>query len=176
MTMTKGLVRLGTAAGLFALVLSLSAAFASTALAQGPPATMYGTASAGDEIGVWVGSASCGSVTAGSDGFWMMQIGEGAPCSPSDGDTLSFTMNGAATNETETWASGGSPADVANGVSLTAAMMETDGMAPEAGVMAPDTGNAGLLTQSSGTSPWLALALGALALGALAGTRAVARR
>ena len=168
MTMTKGLIRLGAAVGLFAFVLSLSAAFATTTNAQGPPATMYGTASAGDEIGAWVGGTECGTATAGSDGFWQMQIGEDAPCSPGDGDEFSFTLNGEATEETETWASGGAPADVANGVSLTVSM--------GGDVMAPDTGNAGLLTQSSGASPWLALALGALALGALAGTRAVARR
>ncbi len=175
MTITKGLVRLGAAVGLFALVLSLSAAFASTTNAQGPPATMYGSQSpAADHVGhifeAFIGGVSCGTAAVDSDGFWMMQIGEDAACSPSDGDEISFTHNGDALEATETWASGGAPADVANGVS------DTLGMGDAGGVTVPDTGNAGLLTQSSGTSPWLALALGALALGALAGTRAVARR
>ena len=170
MTITKGLVRLGAAVGLFALVLSLSAAFTTTIHAQGPPATMYGTAHADDAIEAFVGGVSCGTATADSDGFWQMQIGEDAACSPGDGDEISFTHNGDAVEATETWASGGAPGDVANGVDPTLA----GAMAPD--VTAPDTGNAGLLAQTSGSSPWLALALGALALGALAGTRAVARR
>ena len=171
MTVTKGLTRLAAALGLFAFVLGLSAAFAGTTHAQNPPGTFYGTASAGDEVGALVGTASCGTATAGSDGFWMMQIAEDAACSPSDGDTVSFTLNGDATNETETWKPGGGPADAAGGVSLTLAAMAPT-MAPTMAPEAPATGNAGLLAADQGSSPWLALSLGVLALAMVAGARA----
>jgi hypothetical protein len=179
MTLSKGLTRLAAALGLFAFVLGLSAAFAGTTHAQNPPGTFYGTASAGDEVEAWVGTASCGTATAGSDGFWMMQIAEDAACSPSDGDTVSFTLNGDATNETESWKPGGGPADAAGGVSLTlAAMAPTPAtpdpeMAPSPAMPeAPMTGNAGLLAADQGSSPWLALSLGVLALTMVAGARA----
>jgi hypothetical protein len=171
MTVTKGLTRLAAALGLFAFVLGLSAAFAGTTHAQNPPGTFYGTASADDEVGALVGTASCGTATAGSDGFWMMQIAEDAACSPSDGDTVSFTLNGDATNETETWKPGGGPADAAAGVSLTLAAMAPT-MAPTMAPEAPATGNAGLLAADQGSSPWLALSLGVLALAMVAGARA----
>ncbi len=166
MTITKGLVRLGAVVGLFAFVLGLSATFADATHAQtSPPATMYGTASAGDEIEAFIGGVSCGTATAGADGFWMMRIAEDAACSPTDGDEVSFTHNGDATNETETWASGGAPAIVATGVTLTL----SEAPAPAA----PETGNAGLLAAGQqGSSPWLALSLGVLALAMVAGARA----
>ena len=177
MTLSKGLTRLAAALGLFAFVLGLSAAFAGTTHAQNPPGTFYGTASAGDEVGALIGTASCGTSTAGSDGFWMMRIAEDAACSPSDGDTVSFTLNGEATNETESWKPGGGPADAAGGVSLTLAAMAMPAPAPEmaptpAMPEAPATGNAGLLAADQGSSPWLALSLGVLALAMVAGARA----
>ncbi len=167
MTVTKGLIRLGAVLGLFAFVLGLSAAFVSTTHAQNPPATFYGTASADDVVEAMVGGVSCGTATAGSDGFWMMQIAEDADCSPSDGDTVSFSLNGSTANETETWKPGGAPADAAGGVSLTLAAAAAEPAAPAA----PDTGNAGLLAAGQGSSPWLALSLGVLALAMVAGAR-----
>ena len=166
MIVTKGLVRLGAALGLFAFVLGLSAAFAGTTYAQNPPATFYGTHHADDVVEAFIGDVSCGTATAGSDGFWMMQITEDAACSPSDGDEVSFTHNGDAMQATETWKPGGAPADVADGVpsALAEAMEPTPS--------APDTGNAGLLAAEQGSSPWLALSLGVLALAMLAGARA----
>ena len=184
MILTKGLTRLGAAVGLFALVFGLSAALASTTHAQNPGATFYGTASAGDAVEAWVGDTSCGAAaTAGADGFWQMEIAEDAACSPTDGDTVSFTLNGEATNETETWKVGGAPADVANGVSLTLsgampapAMPAPAPAAPAMPAPAPAaTGNAGLLAEQ-GTSPWLMLGLAALALAMLAGVRAATGR
>ena len=172
MIVTKGLTRLAAALGLFAFVLGLSAAFAGTTHAQqNPHGTFYGTASAGDEVGALVGTESCGTATAGSDGFWIIRIAEDAACSPSDGDTVSFTLNGDATNETETWKPGGGPADAAGGVSLTLAAMAPT-MAPTMAPEAPATGNAGLLAADQGSSPWLALSLGVLALAMVAGARA----
>ncbi len=166
MTLSKGLTRLGAALGLFAFVLGLSAAFVSTTHAQNPPATFYCTAHADDVIDALIAGVSCGSATAGTDGFWMMQIAEDAACSPSDGDTVSFSLNGSTANETETWKPGGAPADAAAGVTLTA----SGAMAPAA-PDAPATGNAGLLATEQGSSPWLALSLGVLALAMVAGAR-----
>ena len=155
MTVKKGLTRLAAALGLFAFVLGLSAAFAGTTHAQNPPATFYGTQESGDVVDALIDGVSCGTATAASDGFWMMQIAEDAPCSPSDGDTVNFTSNGDAMEATETWSPGGAPADAADGVPSTLAAAA----APAADAPAP------------GASPWLALSLGALALATLAGAR-----
>ena len=170
MILSKGLTRLSLAVGLFALVLGLSGTFASEAHAQNPPATVYGTVAAGDVVEAFVGGVSCGSATADATGFWMMQIEETAPCSPSDSDPVTFTLNGAATEDTGSiWQAGGAPVDAANGITLTLAAAAPGAPAP------PATGNAGLLAES-GSNLWLALGLGALALALLAGGRAVATR
>ena len=176
MIVTKGLVRIGSALGLFAMVFGLSAAFATTTHAQSsPPATFYGTVEAGDVVGAWIGSASCGDATADGMGFWMMTVGSDAACSPVEGDTVSFTVNGAAADETDTWKGGGAPADAANGITLTVSggMMVPGGTGM---VTPPDTGNAGLLAQQSGSSPWLALGLGAMTLALVAGVRRTTAR
>jgi len=165
MILSKGLVRLGTAFGLAAMLLGLSAAFATSTYAQNPPATFYGTAEAGDEITATIDGTECASATAGADGFWQLQVPEGGDCGASDGDTVGFTINGAAAEETETWQAGGAPSDVANGVSLT----------PGEGVTPPSTGNAGFLVNEATSSPVLALALGIAALATLAGARMATR-
>ena len=167
MTLAKGLTRLVLAAGLFAFVLGLAGAFASAAYAQNPPAVFYGTdTSSGDVVEAFIDGVSCGSATATSDG-WVIQIDEDAACDPADGDDVSFTLNGTAVEEHETWTAGGSPANVA-GTTLTAM---ADAPAPSP----PDTGNAGL-TGATGSAPWLALSLGALSLLVLAGARTVTER
>jgi hypothetical protein len=165
MTTFKGLVRLGSVAGLLAVALFSASVFASTAHAQNPPATMYGTAKAGDRVEALIGGRVCQSATAGADGFWMMQIAEGGACGAKDGDTISFTLNGAAASQTETWKAGGAPRTVATGVTLTAS-----------GVTPPKTGSAGLLPTGSATSPYFALMLAAFALAGLAGARAMTGR
>jgi hypothetical protein len=165
MMTTKSLVRLGSVAGLLAVAFISASIFASTASAQNPPATMYGTAKAGDRVEALIGGRVCTSATAGADGFWMMQIPEGGACGAKDGDTISFTLNGAATAQTETWRAGGAPRTVATGVTLT-----TTGVTP------PKTGNAGLLPAGGASSPWFALMLGAFALAGLAGARAMTAR
>lgn len=165
MMTTKGLVRLGSVAGLLAVALMSATIFASTAHAQNPPATMYGTAKATDKVEALIGGKVCTTATAGSDGFWMMQIPEGGACGAKDGDTISFTLNGSAAAQTETWKAGGAPKAVATGVALTSS-----------GVTPPKTGNAGLLPTGSSTSPWFALMLGAFALAGLAGARAATGR
>ncbi len=164
MTM-KGLVRVGSLAGLLAVAFLSASIFASSAHAQNPPATMYGTAKAGDKVEALVGGRVCATATAGADGFWMMQIAEGGACGAKDGDTISFTLNGAAAAQTETWKAGGAPKTVATGVALSAS-----------GVVPPKTGNAGLLPTGGASSPWFALMLGAFALAGLAGARAMTGR
>jgi hypothetical protein len=166
MILSKGLVRLGTAFGLSAMLLGLSAAFATSTYAQNPPATFYGTAEAGDEITATIDGEECASATAGADGFWQLQVPEGGDCGASDGDTVGFTLNGTAAEETETWQAGGAPSNVAEGVTLTPG---------EEGPTPPATGNGGFLVNDATSSPVLALALGLAALATLAGARMATR-
>ena len=169
MILSKSLARLGTATGLFAMLVGLSAAaFATTAAAQNPPATYYGTAEAGDEITATIDGTECASATAGADGFWQLQVAEGGACGAADGDTVGFTINGTEAAETEIWQAGGAPSNVSEGVTLTAG-------GGGGGVTPPSTGNAGLLTDAASSSPLLALALGVAALATLAGARIATR-
>src|SRR5215207_6255470 len=87
----KGLVRLSSAAGLLAVAFMTATLFASTAHAQNPPATMYGTTTAGAKVEALVGGRVCQTVTAGAaDGFWQMQIPEGGTCGAADGAAITF--------------------------------------------------------------------------------------
>lgn len=86
--------------------------------------TVYGTGlSPGDVVGVYAAGAHCGDIDADANGNWVGQVGpDGADSSSCDavaGDMLTFKLNGAATNATETYANGGTPSDAANGISLT---------------------------------------------------------
>jgi hypothetical protein len=147
----------------------LFGAFVTSANAQVPPFTAYGqNLVAGDIVEAWNGTASCGQIAADANGDWLLQIGTDAACAPADGDTITFTLNGAATAAAELWKAGGAPADVANGITLVPI---TSGPAP---APAP-TGNAGFLAVNS-TSLASMLALGAFALLAVGGARAATRR
>jgi len=136
---TRRLIALSGALGGL-LLLALSAApFASTADAQNPPATFYGYQTpaekhAGHVFEAFIDGVSCGKAVVDNTGFWLLSIPEDAPCSPSEGDVVSFTHNGDALAATEVWKAGGAPADVANGV--------PDALAAPT---PPSTGNAGLL-------------------------------
>ena len=87
-----------------------------------PPATFYGTAAPDDEIEALVEGISCGVARASSDGFWMLQIAEDAPCSPSDGDTVEFRVNGKVRREHAVWRPAGAPRDVANGLDFSTSL------------------------------------------------------
>src|SRR2546423_6977818 len=90
------------------------------ALAQMPPFTAYGSLlKAGDKIEAFDGKYSCGTATADWNGNWILRISRSAPCNPATGDTITFTLNGAATSASETYKPGGAPKDVAMGVTLT---------------------------------------------------------
>jgi len=181
MILGKGPLRLGAVAALFALLLSLGLATTGVAHAQGTPGPrFFGYAEAGDEVVASIDGVSCGdAVTADSDGVWLLDVDGVAACAPAEGDEVSFTLNGAATNETETWTAGGTSADQTNGTTLTLAEVEEEEAAEEeaaevevaeAAPAPAETGNAGLLSEQ-GTSPWMALSLGAFLLAMLAGAR-----
>jgi hypothetical protein len=154
----------------FAVAVSLFGALVTTASAQSVPFTAYGTgATAGDEIGIWSGTTLCTTATADADGNWgPVQVAETTgDCSFADGDTISFSLNGDVADQTETWAAGGAPADVATGTVLT---VTGGGTTPTPG----DTGNAGFA--DAGTGALAALVLAAMAAVAIAGGRVATRR
>jgi len=117
-----GAVRSGLAMSLLALLLGVGLATASVLYAVTPGPRFFGYAQAGDQVGATIDGASCGdAVTAADDGLWILDLNSDAACRPSVGDEVSFTLNGAPTNETETYAAGGSSADAINGTTLTLA-------------------------------------------------------
>ena len=86
---------------------------------QSAPFTAYGSdACAGSTVESFVDGVSCGSVVADEDGRWLMQIGDGSACAPQQGDTITFTLDGRATSATESYAPGGAPKNVTEGVQL----------------------------------------------------------
>ena len=98
----------------------LFGASATEVYAQMPPFTAYGSGvKADDKIEAFDGKYSCGTARADSNGNWILQISRSAPCNPATGDTITFTLNGAATSASETYKPGGAPKDVARGVTLT---------------------------------------------------------
>lgn len=156
----------------------LFGAFVTSANAQVPPFTAYGSGlTAGDTVEAMVNSVSCGMTTVDADGNWLLQIDSASACAPAEGDMISFTLNAAATDATETYKAGGAPADVAAGITLVASGEVTvPAPAEEVTVPAPaETGNAGFLTENS-TGFAAMLALGAFALLAVGGARAATRR
>lgn len=169
MTLLRKTLALGAA---FAVAVSLFGALSTTAHAQtSPPFTAYGTgATSGDEIGIWAGTTQCTTATADASGNWgPVQVGETlGDCSFSDGDTISFSLNGDVADQTETWAAGGAPADVATGTVLTATGGGTTPPTPG------DTGNAGFAS-GAGTNAIAALILAAMATMVVAGGRAATR-
>ena len=168
MTIGRTATRLGfVVAAVVAVLVGTALLNGASAHAQNPPATYYGIATAGDEIGAWIDGALCESSTADADGGWVVTMNDGS-CDGAavSGATVAFTLNGDLTEQTETWSAGGAPADLVNGITLTV----SDAPAP------PDTGNAGFALDEGGVSPWLALSLGLFALAAVAGVRLAAGR
>ena len=202
MILSKGLTRLGGVVAIAALMLGLGLASVPTAHAQSVQMTLYGPAESADsQIVVFVDGAECttATVSASGDGFlWLAYVGGEGGCEASAGSEISFTVDGNAANETVSFEPGGSPADAANGITLTVDDMgdgdmggddgddgdmggddgddgDMGGDDGDMGVEPPDTGNAGLAATSS-ASHALALGLGALAVAMLAGARSVTGR
>jgi hypothetical protein len=176
MTLSKGLARFGLVAAVAAIMFSVSMFAADTVSAQNPPATVYGKGlKAGDKVEARIGGTACGSATANAAGEWSISIPTTAPCNPTAGAAISFTLNGNAVTSTPaaTWQAGGLPGDVANGYVLTAAQATAT---PTATVAAPKTGNAGLLGGDSAASSWVVAMIALVALGTVVGTRAYAGR
>lgn len=83
-----------------------------------PPFTAYGIGvQPRAVVGARVRNVEVSRVTAGHDGFWLMQIPQAHPF-PREGDVIHFYLNGAPTAVLETWRAGGAPRDAARGVSL----------------------------------------------------------
>ena len=141
-----------------------------TAHAQNPPATYYGVAAAGDEVSASIDGVACETVTADANGEWVIVMQESS-CGGAAvaGAGVSFTLNGATADQSETWEAGGAPADLVNGITLSV-------MAPAPAPAPPDTGNAGFASDRGSASPWLALSLGLFALAGVAGARLATRR
>ena len=95
MTLVRRLMLLGAAVGAVALVIAHIATSAERTHAQTVPATFYGTFDVGDVVVAFINDVSCATATTDADGNWIMQIPTDAPCSPADGDTVTFTRNGA---------------------------------------------------------------------------------
>ena len=196
MTISRGLTRLGLVGSLAAVLLTLSMAVATVTSAQAPPAVYYGkNLPANATVEAFIGGRSCGSTRVTAQGEWVLQIAPTAACAPTAGAAVSFTLNGAATTVTPAvnYQPGGTPSDVANGLTLQAvtatatasptvtatvatvtatATTGTGAVTPTVtattGVVTPPrTGNAGL-ADDGGSSLWLALGLGALGLAAAA--------
>jgi len=167
MTIAKGPARLGFVVALVALILGPALFGATSAHAQNPPATYYGVASSGDSISAVIGGSACDTVTADANGEWVIVVPEsGCDGNAVSGAAVSFTLNGDTAAQTETWEAGGAPADLVNGISLTAVAAAAD-----SGVTPPDTGNAGFAVDGGSAAPWLALSLGLFALAGVAGVR-----
>ena len=85
-----------------------------------PPATYFGTGmTPGEEVEALIGGESCGTATVTAAGEWVIVVQPGAPCQPSQGADVTFTVNGAPAAESETWRPGGVPADLVAGMTLT---------------------------------------------------------
>ena len=116
MTLVRRLMLVGAAAGAVALVIAYSATRPEETHAQTEPATFYGTVDPGETVEAFIDGVLCETDIANSDGIWIMQVPADAPCSPEDGDTVTFKRSGQEMAATETWKPQGAPADVADGV------------------------------------------------------------
>jgi hypothetical protein len=193
--------RFGLVAAAAALMLTLGLATAGTAQAQVLPAVLYGQGlDEGDEVSAYIGGELCETATVNADGEWTMQIPPDADCDPSAGDSVTFTLNGdpATSSPPATWASGGTPSDVANGYTLTVSQATATPTATATATatrtatatttatatatttstpVAPKTGNAGLLGEDGGNGGlWLLLGFAAVAGAAVAGRQLYSRR
>ena len=174
MRIDRGPARLAFFVAAVAAVLVVGTALLSgaTAHAQNPPATYFGVAAAGDEISASIDGVACETVTADANGEWVIVMQENS-CGGAAvaGAGVSFTLNGATADQTETWEPGGAPMDLVNGITLSVMAP-----APAPAPAPPDTGNAGFAVDRGGASPWLALSLGLFALAGVAGLRLATRR
>lgn len=187
MILSRTLTRFGLVAAAAALMLTLGLATAGSVNAQVLPAVLYGKGlTAGQSVVASIGGKTCGTATVTAAGEWTLQIAPDNACGPTAGAAISFTLNGApaTASPAATWASGGTPSDIANGYKLTATQATatpapaTSTPAPATATPAPPkTGNAGLLGgDSSNGTMWLLLGFAAVAGAAVAGRELYTRR
>src|SRR5581483_226000 len=95
MILSRAMTRFGLVAAAAALVLSFGLMTAGSAQAQVLPAVLYGKGlTAGATVAASIGGTSCGSTTVNAAGEWALQIPTNAPCNPTAGAAISFTVNG----------------------------------------------------------------------------------
>jgi hypothetical protein len=191
MILSRAMTRFGLVAAAAALMLTLGLAVAGSAQAQVLPAVLYGKGlTAGQTVAASIGGKQCATATVTAAGEWTMQIAPDNACGPTAGAAISFTINGAAATASPaaTWASGGTPSDIANGYKLTLTPATPTATtapttAPTAVVTAtatpapPKTGNAGLLGEDGNNGGlWLLLGFAAVAGAAVAGRQLYSRR
>lgn len=89
-----------------------------------PPAIYYGFGlDPGEVVAAFNTRTGCEEIVCeqaevNGDGFWVMRIAGDNVCGPQPGDTVIFAIGGEAVDHTESWISGGVPADVARGIVL----------------------------------------------------------
>ena len=165
MTLMRKFAMVGAAA---LAALMLMSAVVSTASAQAAlPFKAFGSGLKADTaVEAFKGTTSVGKATADAGGNWQIDI---QPTAAANGDKITFTVGGAAANESVTFQSG--QFTPPPGLALTAA---AGGAAPKAPAPAK-TGNAGLLG-STGSSLALALVFGVFALTLVASARTATRK
>lgn len=87
-----------------------------------PPATYFGLIGPGTivrAVNVDCG-IECGSTTADGAGEWLIVVDRSAPCLPSPGHTIAFSLDGQLTGHSEVWRPGGAPENLATGIALVA--------------------------------------------------------
>jgi hypothetical protein len=198
MGLNKSLARLGGIIAFAALLLGAGLAFAPTVQAQSHM-LVYGPAPDADsEVVVFVEGIECKTAEVDAEGtsatgyLWGAEIDEGE-CGAQTDSLISFTLDGQLANETLEWRANGLPEDPVVGIVLTVddAATPTPTPTPENPIATPtpapenpvatgtptppESGNAGL-AGGVGSSPWLVLGLGALALATLAGARSMKGR
>jgi hypothetical protein len=189
MILSRAMTRFGLVAAAAALMLTLGLAVAGSAQAQVLPAVLYGKGlTAGQTVAASIGGKQCATATVTAAGEWTMQIAPDNACGPTAGAAITFTVNGAAATASPaaTWASGGTPSDIANGYKLTVVQATPTATtapttAPTAVATAtpapPKTGNAGLLGEDGNNGGlWLLLGFAAVAGAAVAGRQLYSRR
>ena len=127
MTFLRKALALSTVLG---VAVALFGSFATTASAQSPPFSAYGTgATDGDTIAVLAGTTECATATATATGTWgPIKLGAAVgDCVFAAGDTISFCLNGTVADQSELWAAGGAPSDVSTGTVLTVTNSESSG-------------------------------------------------
>ncbi len=168
MTFIRKFAMVGIAAA--AALMLMGTVALSTASAQAAlPYKAYGSGlKAGSVVEALKGSTSVGTATVNASGNWSIDIQAGGSANVANGDKITFTHDGAATNESVTFQGGQFPAPP--GLALTLA---AGGAAPAAPAPAP-TGNAGLFG-TTGASMALIVVLGVFAATMVAGARTATR-